>query len=83
MSESKDAMLRTSGDEDLPVDLVPSCKAAARLMSQSRDRELSAEEERRLQEHLAICKNCVRFDKQLDFLAELAKRYAAGAGAKK
>jgi Putative zinc-finger len=55
-----------------------SCKEAARLMSESRDRALDRQEERSLNEHLAVCKNCVRFDSQLDFLSALAKRYAAG-----
>jgi Putative zinc-finger len=64
--------------DDVMTDLAPSCKAAARLMSESRDRSLSKVEEQSLNRHLAICKNCVRFDKQLDFLSELAKRYAAG-----
>jgi Putative zinc-finger len=63
---------------DMMADLAPSCKAAARLMSEARDRALTKDEEQSLNNHLAVCKNCVRFDKQLDFLSELAKRYAAG-----
>jgi Putative zinc-finger len=59
-------------------DLASSCKAAARLMSEARDRALSEHEKLNLDQHLAECRNCVRFDKQLDFLSELAKRYAAG-----
>jgi hypothetical protein len=62
------------GAED---DLASSCKAAARLMSVARDRALSEHEKLNLDQHLAECRNCVRFDKQLDFLSELAKRYAA------
>jgi hypothetical protein len=47
-------------------------------MSESRDRALDQQEQRSLNEHLAVCKNCVRFDSQLDFLSALAKHYAAG-----
>jgi Putative zinc-finger len=68
-------------NDSVAIDLVPSCKAAARLMSESRDRTLSDEEEQSLNKHLSICKNCMRFDKQLDFLAELARRYAKGSAA--
>ena len=55
-----------------------SCKQAARLMSVRRDRLLSAFEQVALTEHLQVCRNCQRFDSQLDFLSALAKRYAVG-----
>lgn len=61
-------------DDELPT----SCKAAARMMSESRDRPLSERDQISLNQHLAECKNCMRFNNQLDFLSELAKRYAAG-----
>jgi hypothetical protein len=78
MSKNGSAPPGSQAGDEVMADLAPSCKAAARLMSEGRDRHLSKAEEQSLNKHLAICKNCVRFDKQLDFLAELAKRYAAG-----
>ncbi len=55
-----------------------SCKQAARLMSQRKDRPLSDAEGESLKQHLYVCLNCERFDKQLDFLKQLAARYAVG-----
>ena len=55
-----------------------SCKEAARLMSQRQDRSLTPVEEESLKQHLYVCLNCTRFDKQLNFLKRLAERYAAG-----
>ena len=55
-----------------------SCREAARLMCFKRDRALSGEEGHDLNEHLLVCLNCQNFDRQLDVLATLAKRYAAG-----
>lgn len=62
----------------LNEELTASCKAAARLMSESRDRPLSERDQIFLDQHLAECRNCMRFNEQLDFLSELARRYAAG-----
>ncbi len=56
------------------VDL--SCKEAAKLMSQRFDRVLTAAEAESLKEHLFVCLNCTRFDRQLDFLRRLAQKYA-------
>jgi hypothetical protein len=72
MSEPKSVL----STDDSAIDL--SCKEAARLMSQARDRTLDAREQQSLKEHLDACNNCVRFNNQLDFLSALAKRYAAG-----
>lgn len=55
-----------------------SCREAARLMSFKRDRSLTGDEGTDLNAHLLICLNCQNFDRQLDVLATLAKRYAAG-----
>jgi Putative zinc-finger len=67
----------------LSADLAPSCKAAARLMSESRDRKLTVQEKRCLDAHLADCGNCLRLNKQLDVLTDVARRYAAIAIAEK
>jgi predicted anti-sigma-YlaC factor YlaD len=55
-----------------------SCKAAARLMSFRRDGSLGPDEDAHLERHLLACLNCRNFGRQLDLLAMLAKRYAAG-----
>ena len=55
-----------------------SCLQAARLMSQRKERLLTDAEGESLKQHLYVCLNCERFDKQLDFLRRLAERYAAG-----
>ncbi len=55
------------------------CKQAARLMSVRRDRTLSIDEADSLKQHLYVCINCQRFDKQLNFLSQLSKKYAQGA----
>ena len=55
-----------------------SCKEAARLMSHQQDAVLSPEEQGRLKEHLFVCLSCRRFDQQLTFLRQLARRYADG-----
>ncbi|MBI3716593.1 MAG: zf-HC2 domain-containing protein [Betaproteobacteria bacterium] len=55
-----------------------SCKEAARLMSQRHDRALTVGEAESLKQHLYVCLNCTRFDRQLEFLRRLAQKYAAG-----
>ncbi len=55
------------------------CKQAAILMNLSRDRALSTDETDLLKQHLYVCINCQRLDKQLNFLSQLAKKYALGA----
>ena len=55
-----------------------SCKQAARLMSQRKDRPLTDAEGESLKQHLYVCLNCERFDRQLDFLRRSAERYAVG-----
>ena len=55
-----------------------SCKEAARLMSRQQDAILSPEEQGRLKEHLFLCLSCRRFDQQLTYLRQLARRYAEG-----
>lgn len=53
------------------------CKDASRLMSQSLDRRLGLKENFSLKLHLLICKSCLIFDKQLDYLHQLCKKFAA------
>ncbi len=68
--------MEKAGENAEIVDL--SCREAARLMSQRFDRVLTEDEAQSLKEHLFVCLNCTRFDKQLDFLRRLAQKYAAG-----
>ena len=53
-----------------------SCKEAARLLSKRRDSGLLADEQQRLEAHLALCVNCRNFDQQIDVLLALAKQFA-------
>jgi hypothetical protein len=52
-----------------------SCKNASRLISQRRERELTATERWKLKWHLAVCAMCLAFEKQLRILAEAMRRY--------
>lgn len=65
-------------DNDGIESLAASCKEAARLMSESRDRDLDEIEMADLEVHWSECRNCVRFNQQLNWLSDLAKNYAAG-----
>lgn len=69
-------MTEAVGNPDAQAEI--SCKQAARLMCFKRDRRLTGDEDRDLSLHLLVCLNCQNFDRQLDVLATLAKRYAAG-----
>lgn len=65
--------------ENVSAEIVKlSCKEAARLMSQRHDRVLTEVEAESLKQHLFVCLNCTRFDRQLVFLRRLAQKYAAG-----
>jgi hypothetical protein len=68
----------TSAADTHDTEVEVSCKEAARLMCFRRDRPLDAEEDGLLKMHLVECLNCRNFDKQLDVLAVLTKRYALG-----
>jgi hypothetical protein len=50
--------------------LVPACREAARLQSESLDRPLSVSQRLGLRLHLLICKWCRRYGKQLRFLRD-------------
>lgn len=52
------------------------CKDISRLLSESQDRKLSVSERLQLEMHLAMCKGCANFRKQMDFLREACRRYA-------
>lgn len=56
------------------------CKEVTRVVSESQERKLSFSERVQLEMHLAMCKGCSNFRKQLDFLRMASRRYASGAG---
>lgn len=54
------------------------CKQTALLVSQSHDRRLSWREWLGMHMHLIFCRACVRFERQIRFLHEAARRFALG-----
>lgn len=52
-----------------------SCKDVSRLLSESQDRRLSVSERLKLEMHLAMCRGCSNFRKQMDFLRDACRRY--------
>ena len=52
--------------------LSPSCREAARLQSESLDRRLAFSQRLGLRIHLALCKWCRRYGKQITFLRNTA-----------
>jgi len=44
------------------------CKQVTHLLSEAQDRELTLGERLPLRLHLAMCKGCRNFEKQMDFL---------------
>ena len=58
------------------ADLSPSCKEATRLQSAALDRKLTLRQRLGLRIHLALCKWCRRYGKQITFLRSATQRYA-------
>jgi Putative zinc-finger len=52
-----------------------SCKKASQLLSQMQDRGLTSSERVRLNFHLAACKACAAFERQLRLMREAMRRY--------
>lgn len=52
-----------------------SCRNATQLISRLRERELTPLERVKLRLHLAACKACNAFDRQMTLLHEAMKRY--------
>ncbi|MBE2258970.1 MAG: zf-HC2 domain-containing protein [Candidatus Accumulibacter sp.] len=44
------------------------CREVTQLLSQGQDRKLSTVERLRLRLHLALCRGCANFKKQMDYL---------------
>jgi len=56
--------------------LMLTCREATRLASEGLDRELGFGERVALRMHLAICRGCTTFDRQMKFLREAVTRLA-------
>lgn len=54
------------------------CQEITRLLSESQDRTLSVMERMQLEMHLAMCKGCSNFRKQMNFLREACRRHNTG-----
>lgn len=57
------------------------CKEATRLVSQAMDRRLSLGELMQLRLHLAMCRGCTHYRRQMLFLRQTLRRYAGGKAA--
>ena len=53
------------------------CNAVSVLISQAQERNLSLVEQARLQAHLGICRACLNFQKQMEFLKQAIRRHPA------
>lgn len=57
-----------------------SCKEVTHLLSEEQDRKLALMERINLEMHLAMCKGCTNFRKQMDFLRTACRSYAERIG---
>jgi len=55
------------------------CKEVTHLVSESQDRKLTVAERMHLEMHLAICKGCSNFRRQMEFLRTACRRYTGRA----
>lgn len=53
-----------------------SCKEVTHLLSDSQDRKLTMGERINLEMHLAMCKGCTNYRRQMEFLRKVCRRYA-------
>ncbi len=57
---------------------VPSCETVSRLVSESHDRPMSWRERAGMRVHLAMCRYCSRFRRQIEVLQEALRRERRG-----
>lgn len=57
---------------------LPSCQQVSQMLSESDDRTLSVRERIAISFHVAICRYCSRFKKQLRFMRAAIERDKAG-----
>ncbi len=55
--------------------VMPSCKDVHRLVADGLDRDLSAVDRLRVRVHLAMCKGCTNFSRQVHLLRSAMKRF--------
>ncbi len=58
------------------------CKEVTHLLSEAQDRKLAVGERVQVEMHLLMCKGCTNFRKQINFLRQATRRYAAGTDGK-
>jgi predicted anti-sigma-YlaC factor YlaD len=56
--------------------LIPDCKEVTRMVSESMDRDLPLVHRVKMRMHLAMCKYCSRFEKQLALLRKAGQSLA-------
>lgn len=52
-----------------------SCKDVTHLLSEGQDRKLTLAERMHLEMHLAICKGCANYRKQMNYLRAVCRNY--------
>ncbi len=57
-----------------------SCKDVTHLLSEAQDRKLLLPEKLHLEMHLAMCKGCRNYRKQMNFLREACRRLGERQG---
>lgn len=57
--------------------LIPDCKAVARMVSESMDKELPWGQRMKMRMHLGMCKYCSRFKRQLELLRKASQSLSA------
>ena len=57
-----------------------SCEEATRLLSEAQDRKLLLPEKLRLETHMAMCKGCRNYRKQMSFLRVACRRLGQRQG---
>lgn len=55
--------------------IMPSCKDVHRLVAEGLDRELPFADRVRIRVHLAMCKGCTNFSRQMYWLRSAMKRF--------
>lgn len=54
-----------------------SCKEVTHLLSDNQDRKLTMGERISLEMHLAMCKGCTNYRRQMEFLRKACRNYTA------
>ncbi len=57
---------------------MPTCESVSLLVSEASDRPLGWSERLKMHMHLAVCRHCTRFERQLALLRRLVRRDREG-----